>query len=235
MSGRGQAQSRINILALVGQTAGLLLALAGALFLAAGTLAWPAGWAFMLLFGGFVVATTAWLWARDPALLRERMRTFQPDQPVWDKLLLVAAAALFFGWLAVMGLDAARWHWSRLPVGLQLVGALLVGAAFALVFWALRENTYLASAVRVQRERGQAVVASGPYGYVRHPMYAGVLLLVVGTALLLGSWAGLLVGALLGGVVARRAVLEERLLRERLDGYAAYMARVRYRLVPRLW
>jgi hypothetical protein len=98
-----------------------------------------------------------------------------------------------------------------------------------------RENPYLSPAVRVQTERAQKVVSTGPYRYVRHPMYAAFVLFTFGTALLLGSWYGLLGGLLLIGMVARRAVLEERVLQEELEGYSAYMLRVRYRFVPHLW
>jgi protein-S-isoprenylcysteine O-methyltransferase Ste14 len=104
------------------------------------------------------------------------------------------------------------------------------------VFFAtFRENSFLSPMVRIQKERGQTVISSGPYRVVRHPMYAGFLLFVVGTALLLGSWLGLLAGVILAVAVARRAVLEERMLRAELDGYDAYAARVRFRLVPGVW
>jgi protein-S-isoprenylcysteine O-methyltransferase Ste14 len=99
----------------------------------------------------------------------------------------------------------------------------------------VRENSYLSPAVRVQRERGQRVVSSGPYRYVRHRLYSGVGLFVVGTTLLLGSWAGLVLGAVIVAMVAWRAVREERTLREELDGYPDYMSRVRSRLIPGMW
>lgn len=221
--------------ALAAQTVGLLVAMGLVLFLAAGTLTWLAGWVFLLQFGTAVAAINWWLLVHDPALLRERMGGFRQDQPLWDKLLLLLAGVLYFDWLAFMALDAVRWQWSRVPVFVQDIGALLLLCGLALVFWTLRENTFLACTVRLQTERGHTLVDSGPYQYVRHPMYAGVLLFVVGTALLLGSWYGLLPGALLVGVVARRAVLEERLLHDQLGGYAAYMVRVRYRLIPGVW
>lgn len=89
--------------------------------------------------------------------------------------------------------------------------------------------------VRVQRDRGQTVVSTGPYHYVRHPMYAAALLFLLGTTLLLGSWYGLLWGLILVGMIAGRAILEERTLQKELEGYDAYMAQVKYRLIPYIW
>ncbi len=107
--------------------------------------------------------------------------------------------------------------------------------SFYIFFLTFRENSYLSPVVRLQEERGQTVISTGPYHYVRHPMYAGIVAFAVGTPLLLGSWYGILFGLILVVLIARRAVLEERTLREELPGYAAYMARVRYRLIPHVW
>jgi protein-S-isoprenylcysteine O-methyltransferase Ste14 len=141
----------------------------------------------------------------------------------------------FLAWLVVMALDAVRFRWSQVPPWLQGVGALLLVGSFYLFYRTFRENSYLSPAVRIQTDRRQTVVSTGPYRYVRHPMYAAFIPFALGTALLLGSWYGLLGGLLLVGMVAWRAVQEERVLREGLEGYGAYMTRVRYRLIPYLW
>lgn len=216
-------------------TVAALLVLGLILFGAAGTLAWPPGWAFLVLYLGFQVVYTAWLARNDPGLLRERTRPMNADQPAWDKAFIVALYLLLFAWLALMPLDAVRLRISHVPAWLQGVGAVLLLGALVLFFLSFRENSYLSPAVRVQRERGQRVVSTGPYRYVRHPMYSGFLPFVVGTALLLGSWYGLLLAIVLIGMVAWRAVREERTLREELEGYDAYMSRVRFRLIPRVW
>ena len=140
-----------------------------------------------------------------------------------------------FGWLAVMGLDAVRFRSSLVPPRLQAIGTLLLLGSFYIFYLTFRENTYLSPAVRVQTERGQTVVNTGPYRCVRHPMYSGFILFALGTALLLGSWYGLLGGLILIGMVAWRAVQEERVLREELHGYSVYMRRVRYRFIPHVW
>jgi protein-S-isoprenylcysteine O-methyltransferase Ste14 len=207
-----------------------------ALFLAAGTVAWPAGWAFMALFFGFVVALSLWLLRHNPGLLTERMTGIgKPDQKAWDKVFYLLANVFFLAWLVLMSLDAARFHWSHIPAWLQVVGGIILLCSFLLFFLTFRENSYLSPAVRVQTERGQTVVSTGPYHYVRHPMYAAVIPYALGTTLLLGSWYGLLLGLILVVMVARRAVLEERTLRAELHGYDAYMAEVKYRLIPYVW
>jgi protein-S-isoprenylcysteine O-methyltransferase Ste14 len=112
---------------------------------------------------------------------------------------------------------------------------ILLVTSFALFFLTFRENAYLSPAVRVQRDRDQVVVSTGPYRHVRHPMYAAFILYALGTNLLLGSWYGLLLALVLIVMVAWRAVREERTLREELPGYEEYMAEVKYRLIPHLW
>ena len=215
---------------------GMFVAVALALFLSAGTIVWPAGWAFLALFFGFVVSLSLWLLRNNPDLLAERLTGVgRVDQKAWDKLFFAIALVLFFGWLVLMALDAIRFHWSEMPLWLQIVGALILVGSFWLFFLTFRENSYLSPAVRIQTERGHRVVTTGPYHYVRHPMYAAFVVYLLGAMLLLGSWYGSIVALLLFIAMARRAVLEERTLRTELHGYEAYMTAVRYRLVPYVW
>jgi len=227
---------KIDLRPVAARIAGLFVLFALALFLPAGTIHWPAAWIFLVLFFGCVVAITLWLLGHNPGLLEERMTGLKAaDRKAWDKALMQLMSVLFVAWLVVMPLDAARFHWSQMPVWLQIVGAIVLLGSFYLFYVTFRENPYLSPAVRIQQDRGQRVVSTGPYHYVRHPMYSGFVLFVLGTALLLGSWYGLLVGLILTLVLARRAVLEERTLREELRGYDAYMARVHFRLIPHVW
>lgn len=230
-----KADGKVNLVALLVQVAATFSIVALALFLPAGSAAWISGWAFLALFFGFVIAITAWLYRCNPGLLRERMRRRSPDQPGWDMIFYPLIGVLFFVWLSLMSLDAARFHWSHLPLWLQVGGAIILSCSFYLLYRTFRENSYLSPVVRIQHERGQTVVSTGPYKIVRHPMYAAVVVYGVGTSLLLGSWCGIPFGFLLVCLLARRAVLEERVLGEQLPGYLAYMARVRYRLVPYIW
>jgi protein-S-isoprenylcysteine O-methyltransferase Ste14 len=151
------------------------------LFVCAGTLLWPAGWAFMALFFGFAFAIVLWLAREEPELLAERMSSpIQRGQPHWDKVFVAAVLVLFVVWLIVMPLDAVRFGWSEVPDWLQLMGALGVVLSFYIMFLTFRENAYLALVVKVQEERGQSVVSTGPYRYVRHPMYASTFVVLPG-------------------------------------------------------
>jgi protein-S-isoprenylcysteine O-methyltransferase Ste14 len=206
------------------------------LFGAAGTVRWPAAWAFLAVFFGAAVLLTRALARRDPALLDERMKPFvQKSQPVWDRVLMSSIAVAFFAWLALMGLDAGRFHWSMVPLWVHVAGA----AGIAITMWVchlvFRENTFLVNVVTIQDERGHTVVTTGPYAVVRHPMYAAVLVMFPSMAFMLGSWHGLAATTILDVGLVIRTVMEDRELYRRLEGYAEYARKVRYRLVPWIW
>ncbi len=165
----------------------VFLVMATAFFVPAGTGAWLAGWVYLLLFEAFSMALTLWLLRVDPGLLEERM-TFKSDLKTWDKLFFVVLNVFFLGWIVVMPLDAVRFHWSRMPPWLQAAGVVILLISFYIFYLTYRENPYLSAVIRIQKDRGQTVVSTGPYRYVRHPMYAGSFLYFLGTALLLGSW-----------------------------------------------
>jgi protein-S-isoprenylcysteine O-methyltransferase Ste14 len=213
-----------------------ILAFALFMFIPAGTLDWPQAWAFLGIFMIASVAIGLWLMKTDPALLAARMASpFSADQRLRDRAIIAAIMILFFPWFSFMALDAKRFGWSQLPLWLEVVGAVLV----ALSFWGnvgvLRANSFAAVNVRVQSERGQTVADTGPYAVVRHPMYAWILPLLLGTPLLLGSAWGLLWLALFVPLLMARILGEEAVLRDGLPGYRDYAARVRYRLIPGIW
>jgi protein-S-isoprenylcysteine O-methyltransferase Ste14 len=209
---------------------------AALLFVSAGTVLWPAGWAFMALFFSFALAIVLWLGREEPELLAERMSSpIQRGQPLWDKVFVAAVMVLFLTWLIVMPLDAVRFGWSEVPDWLQLLGALGVVLSLYIMFLTFRENAYLALVVKLQQERGQSVVSTGPYRYVRHPMHASMFVFFPAAALLLGSWWGLMLCVALLGLLVWRIPLEERMLEKGLAGYEEYAQKVRYRLIPRVW
>jgi protein-S-isoprenylcysteine O-methyltransferase Ste14 len=213
-----------------------MLLFAAVLFGGAGTWRWPEAWIFLLLFFGATAALTAWLARHDPALLDERMKSpVQKDQPVWDRVFLLAMVPLFFAWLGVMGLDAVRVHSTVFPLWLKALGAVGLLLAYAGLFRVFRENTFLAPVVKIQQDRGQHVISTGPYAVVRHPMYAFAALLLLSTPILLGSLYGIGATVVLLLLVSVRILLEERTLLRGLPGYADYRQRVRWRLVPFLW
>jgi len=217
------------------ETIGFFVAFALALFLPAGTLAWQAGWAFLLRFFSFFIATNMWLFRHNPGLMQERLHLGATDQQGWDKVLFPLFEFLSIAWLAFMAIDAVRFHWSSMPIWIQVIGAMILLASFYLLFLTFRENSYLSPVVRVQEDRGQTVISTGPYHYIRHPMYSAILVFFSGTSVMLGSWYGLLFGVLFMIVLARRAVLEERTLQNKLPGYTSYMAQVKYRFIPYIW
>jgi protein-S-isoprenylcysteine O-methyltransferase Ste14 len=205
------------------------------LFGSAGSIHWTAGWAFLGLFFGPATLLTAITARRDPALLAERMNArFQKGQPLWDRMFLVVMGVLFLGWLVSMGLDA-RTRWSHVPDWLRAFGAATMMASWWISYRVFGVNTFLAPVMKILSDRGQSVVSTGPYAIVRHPFYAGAILLLIGSALLLGSGVGVAGAGLIAIGICIRIPGEEHELRRHLAGYDDYAARVRYRLVPLIW
>jgi protein-S-isoprenylcysteine O-methyltransferase Ste14 len=205
-------------------------------FIVAGTLFWFYGWTFLILLYIFSLVTILWVLKHNPGLITERVVTgFKSDEPTWDKAYMILLFILVSIWWIFIPLDAVRFHLSQMPTWLHVVGAIVLSCSFYLMYLTYRENPYLASAVRIQEDRGQTVVSTGPYHYVRHPFYTATLLFFLGSGFLLGSWIGVLLGLLLAGILARRAVREERELQKGLNGYDAYMAQVKWRLIPHVW
>jgi protein-S-isoprenylcysteine O-methyltransferase Ste14 len=218
-----------------GQLIFFVALMACALFLSAGRLDWIMAWALLGCYiAGMLVGAVVML-ARSPDLIAERAE-FKAGAKAWDRHL--AAALGLYGPLAtwiVAGLNA-RFGWPpRVPPGLE--GGALAAAALsmALVTWSMASNRFFSSYVRIQKDRGHVVASGGPYRYVRHPGYVGMLGFGLATPLILGSvWALIPAGLTLVVVVVRTA-LEDRTLQRELEGYQAYAQRVRYRLVPGLW
>ncbi|HET7886635.1 MAG TPA: isoprenylcysteine carboxylmethyltransferase family protein [Bradyrhizobium sp.] len=205
------------------------------LFVPAGTLHWPGAWVFLAFMVASGLGFGTWLAKESPELLAERMRSpIQPDQPAADKKIIWAFGFASLIWLIVMGLDQ-RFHGSQMPLAWQALGLALLILSSLFIAWVFRENAFAAAVVKVQSERGHHVISSGPYGFVRHPMYSGAVLFLVGIALLLGSWWGVAMTPIFAVIFAVRTGIEEETLMTGLPGYADYAARVRYRLVPGVW
>jgi protein-S-isoprenylcysteine O-methyltransferase Ste14 len=206
------------------------------LFVPAGTIDWRGGWIFMgeMVLGS--LATILWLARHDPGLLAERMGgPIQKDQTFWDKVFMLTMVVVWYGWMVLMALDVKRWQFSHMPDWLTYCGAVLIPLGFLAVLRTFRENTFAAPVTKIQSDRGQKVIDTGPYAIVRHPMYAGALFYMLGTPLVLGSWIGLGVLPLIVGLLMARIPIEEATLRQGLAGYDAYAERVRYRLIPGIW
>jgi protein-S-isoprenylcysteine O-methyltransferase Ste14 len=205
------------------------------LFAAAGDWTWPQGWVFIAIFVLGSIAFSLWLMRRDPALLASRLTINQKGTAPWDRVFLFGFIALWFVWLAAMGLDARRWQLSHMPPWLNVMGCALIVLGFLATMPVFFANSFAAPVVRIQEERGQRVIDTGPYAIVRHPMYASAMLYLIGMPFLLGSWYGLLFVPVYIAGMAPRAMAEERLLARELPGYANYLTRVRWRLIPGIW
>jgi protein-S-isoprenylcysteine O-methyltransferase Ste14 len=221
---------------LVIQTVVWLAIMGALLFWPAQTLHWPQAWVFLTIFAAGAAFMGAFLIRRDPALLAARLNSrLQQGQPLWDRVFMLGAVAGWCAWLALMALDAKLWHASHVPVAVQAVGALLIITGFAAVMPVFAANSFAAPVVRVQSEREQRVIDTGPYALVRHPMYAAAMLYLIGLPLPLGSWYGFIGTTIIAAGISIRAVFEERELKRDLPGYVEYMKRVRYRLIPGVW
>jgi protein-S-isoprenylcysteine O-methyltransferase Ste14 len=204
-----------------------------AIFGAAGTTAFWRGWALMGVFAGCSGLITAWLWRHDKALLERRVRAGPGAEPDPAQNLIQALAGVaFLGSLVAPSLDF-RFHGVTLPAWAAFAGDALIALGFYIVFRTFRANSF-ASGV-VERMDDQTLVDTGPYRLVRHPMYAGALLMFIGMPFALGSWWGLAVVPLIVGALIWRLIAEERFLVKHLAGYGEYRGRVRWRLVPGAW
>ena len=208
----------------------LLIAAAAALFGSAGTLAILTFWLYWAILAAVFVAAFALL---DRGLLQERMRPGGRPTPLGLRLLNVVLLA---HWI-IAGLDRGRLHWTdSVPLWLQALGLFTIAAAYALAFWAMLVNRFFSSVVRIQSDRGQHVVTSGPYAFVRHPGYSAGILILGASGIALGSWfAAAVLVAVSFPFLFYRVINEDRLLQTRLDGYADYARDVRWRLVPGIW
>lgn len=205
--------------------------MAALLFVPAGTLDWAGAWVFLVEMGVGGLAIGLWLARHDSGLLKERMAPLvQREQKGWDKLFMGGLVLLWAGWMVLMAFDHGR-----LPIWVMGLGALGLPASIYAGYLTFRENSFAAPVVKIQAARGQTVISTGPYRYVRHPMYAGAIFFFLGVPLLLGSWHGLALAPLLIALLALRVVMEERTLRAELKGYEEYARRVRWRLIPLIW
>ncbi len=228
-----QKRSSSN-LSLAVRLVALLLVLACLLFLPAGRLDWLQGWLFVLAYGAFLLVYSTWTVRNDPGQMAERSQA-GPNVKRWDRVLLAIYSGLLVGMLVLAGLDAGRFSWAPASLALQILGWLASVCAASLIWWTASVNTFLARYVRIQEERGQQVVTSGPYRFVRHPMYAGIIVLMLGIPLVLASLWALAPAALICIIFVIRTVLEDRTLQAELPGYAGYAQRTRYRLLPGIW
>ena len=212
------------------QAALFVLATAVALFAAAGTIEIFGFWFYVAIFAAMMVASFAFL---DPGLLRERMRPGGQRPPL---ALHLFALVLVLHWI-VAGLDRGRFHWSDdVPAWLRAAGLIAVATGYGLALRAMLVNRFFSSVVRIQSDRGQHVIMTGPYAFIRHPGYFAGFVIILASGVALGSWiaAAVLIVPSIPGLLYR-AITEDRVLQAELPGYRDYAARVRWRVLPGIW
>jgi protein-S-isoprenylcysteine O-methyltransferase Ste14 len=212
------------------QTIGFFAVMVLALFASAGTLSFISFWVYIALMAAVFIASFLWV---DPDLARERMRPGGQKPPLGLQLFMIVMIA---HWI-IAGLDRGRYHWSdSVPDWLQAFGLAAVAAGYALALWAMVVNRFFSSVVRIQTDRGQHVVDTGPYAVIRHPGYLAGIVIIVASGIALGSWlAALMIIVWSLPFLMYRAITEDRVLQAELPGYRDYAARVRWRVLPGVW
>ena len=211
----------------------LFVAMAALLFVPAGTSDYWQAWMFLAVYFASSLALTLYLMKADPALLQRRMRGGPTaEKEAVQKIIMVIASLGFVGLLVVPGLDH-RFGWSQMPPAMALAGDGLVGIGWLAIFFVFRENSFTSATIELAPD--QKVISTGPYALVRHPMYAGALVMLLGIPIALGSWWGILVVAAMLPALIWRLLEEEKFLARNLAGYVEYRNKVRYRLIPMVW
>lgn len=210
-----------------------MVSLAGLLFLPAWSLTYWHAWLFMAVFGSCVLAITLYLMKYDPKLLARRIHVgATAEKERMQQVIQTIASVAFIGVFLLSALDH-RFGWSFVPLWATITGNMLVALGLLAVFFVFKENSFTSAIVEIDAE--QKVISTGPYALVRHPMYSGALVMILGIPPALDSWWGLLMFFPFTFVLVWRLVNEEKFLLKHLPGYAEYRKKVRYRLVPFLW
>lgn len=204
---------------------------------ASGSWTWVEGWIFSLWFDAMVLSIILYMYRNDPALLAERATApGTGNQKRWDKYYLCGTYLVAILWFVLMPLDAKRFAWSpSFPLWSKIIGGIALLPSLYFIYRATVENTFLSTRVRIQTDRKQTVISTGVYGFIRHPLYLGCVLMVIGAPLLLGSLIGLAIGFAAITSLAGRILGEEKMLVNELEGYTDYQKKVKYRLIPFIW
>jgi protein-S-isoprenylcysteine O-methyltransferase Ste14 len=205
------------------------------LFGSAGKLTWTRGWICTVLYLGGLQMSRAVIRKLNPGLLEQRETAIRQDTKSFDRIFLRLLLSLTIVQPVIAGLDAGRFHWAPLPFWTVYPGIVTFIGSAVWITWVLVKNPHAESSVRIQEDRGHTVIASGPYRFVRHPMYVGLIQLHQAMALILGSMWTLVLAGLIAILLMWRTALEDRTLRQELPGYQEYSTVTRYRLMPGIW
>jgi len=209
------------------RTAVVLPLVVAFMFAPAGSFRFWQGWVFVGLFVVFNGLFAVYFLRRDPALIERRLKN--KEQKSEQKRFKVLWVPLWLTTLVLPGFDY-RFGWSKMPVWLSVAGQVLVAASWVLIFLVFRYNSFASTVIEV--EEGQKVIADGPYRLVRHPMYSGIALMMVGVGFALGSYVAVVPALLKIPLLIYRLRHEERSLAKELPGYTDYLAKTAWRLVP---
>ncbi len=209
------------------------IVLALLLFVPAGTIEYWQAWVYLVVFFASSMAITIYLMNKDPALLMRRMKAGPTaEREKTQKIIMFFAMVSFVTIFLVSALDY-RFMWSPVPLAVVIGGDIVVALGFFITFLVVKENTFASATIEITKD--QSVISTGPYAIVRHPMYSGGLLIVLGTPLALGSLWGFLTFIPTSIWIVWRLLDEEKFLAKNLAGYDEYRAKIRYRLVPHVW
>jgi protein-S-isoprenylcysteine O-methyltransferase Ste14 len=210
-----------------------LVVAALALFIPAWTIAYRQAWLFLVVFFTPCLVITVYLMKKDPKLLERRITVGPTDEKETSQKIIQFFAQFSFLLILIVPAFDHRFGWSVVPPYVNAIGDVLIVAGFYIVFLVFKENTYASALIEVNTD--QKVIATGPYAWVRHPMYIGAFILLLGMPLALGSWWGILAVVPITAAIVYRLLDEERFLEKNLPGYLEYEQKVRYRLVPFVW
>jgi protein-S-isoprenylcysteine O-methyltransferase Ste14 len=200
----------------------------------AGRVTWWQGWAFLLTFVIYVIILMWRLSKVNPELVRERNLPADKAE-AWDRVVMGIYTVILVVLLIVSALDGGRYGWSAIPLGVQMIGWILLIVAGVIVWHVMMTNAYLSSWARIQEDRGQVVIQEGMYQRIRHPMYLGIITGFVGIPLVLSSWWAMIPSIVIVGLFVYRTYREDQMLIDGLAGYSEYTEKVRYRLLPGIW
>ncbi|MFX1417770.1 MAG: methyltransferase family protein [Promethearchaeota archaeon] len=202
------------------------------LFLPVGTFLWFEAWIYLIIFAIFFTIVVLYFAKHDPELLQQRTKPKFTEK--WDKIIMILMGFGFFPTFIIPGFEK-KYNWSYVPFWVEIIGFVVLSLGLLIIFLVMKENTFLSKAVEIQKDRGHAVITTGPYRIVRHPMYLGFILFIVFYCLALGSLYSLIPTAL--GVVGLviRTILEDRKLHKELDGYPEYAQKTKKKLIPLIW
>ncbi len=205
------------------------------LFISAGRIDWVMAWAYIGTYLAIIIFNSLVLLPHNRELIAERAQV-KEDVKGWDRLLatLVSIVGPLVTFV-VAGLDV-RYGWSgQIPIPTEIAALVVVALGFLMVTWAMASNKFFSGVVRIQKDRGHSVASAGPYRFVRHPGYVGMIVFQLFTPLALGSLWALVPAVITAVLFVLRTSLEDRTLQAELDGYKQYAATVRYRLLPGVW